>query len=184
HDPRHQGGRERGAPNHGKQVRRDGQRFPWERQSESSSDDSSLDSAARKKKNDLKQAAANWVAPTSTGVNNSEAIVQYDDLKTGKIYSEMEEMKARGVGVDHAVEDYEAVKEKLGADADTSGSRFNDAFRIARAENQRISTMKKGNEGLMGQAAPVAPWTPPTAPGVGLSPSPSKPHPPVDEDDD
>lgn len=58
--------------------------------SESSSDDSSLDSAARKKKNELKQAAANWVAPTSTGVNNSEAIVQYDDLKTGKIYSEME----------------------------------------------------------------------------------------------
>lgn len=46
-------------------------------------------------------------------------------------------MKARGVGVDHAVDDYEAVKEKLGADVDTSGSRFNDAFRIARAENQR-----------------------------------------------
>lgn len=46
-------------------------------------------------------------------------------------------MKARGVGVDHAVDDYEAVKEKLGANVDTSGSRFNDAFRIARAENQR-----------------------------------------------
>lgn len=58
--------------------------------SESSSDDSSLDSAARKKKKDLKDAAANWVAPTSTGVTNSEAIVNYDDLKTGKIYSEME----------------------------------------------------------------------------------------------
>ncbi|CAB1100732.1 unnamed protein product [Ectocarpus sp. CCAP 1310/34] len=156
---------------------------------ESSSDDSSLDSAARKKKNELKQAAANWVAPTSTGVNNSEAIVKYDDLKTGKIYSEMEEMKARGVGVDHAVDDYEAVKEKLGADVDTSGSRFNDAFRIARAENQRqdmilISTMKKGSEGLTGEAAPVAPWTPPTAPGVGSSPSPSKAQPPVDDDDE
>lgn len=48
-----------------------------------------------------------------------------------------QEMKARGVGVDEAVEDYEAVKKKLGADADTSGSRFNDAFRIARAENHR-----------------------------------------------
>lgn len=61
------------------------------RSSESSSeDDSSLDSAALKKKRELKQAAANWVAPTVTGVNNSEAIVQYDDLKTGKIYTEME----------------------------------------------------------------------------------------------
>lgn len=46
-------------------------------------------------------------------------------------------MKARGVGVEEAVEDYEAVKQKLGADVDTSGSRFNDAFRIARAENSR-----------------------------------------------
>ncbi|CAM9686326.1 unnamed protein product, partial [Hapterophycus canaliculatus] len=103
----------------------------------SSDDDSSLDSAARKKKKDLKQAAADWVAPTLTGVNNSEAIVQYDDLKTGKIYTEMEEMKARGVGVNQAVDDYDEVKSKLGPDADTSGSRFNDAFRIARAENTR-----------------------------------------------
>lgn len=62
--------------------------------SESSSDDSSLDSAARRKKKELKDAAANWVAPTSTGVTNSEAIVQYDDLKTGKIYSEMEVIPA------------------------------------------------------------------------------------------
>ncbi len=65
-------------------------RFGWFPSSESSSDDSSLDSAARRKKQELKAAAANWVAPTSTGVTNSEAIVQYDDLKTGKIYSEME----------------------------------------------------------------------------------------------
>ncbi|CAM9329738.1 unnamed protein product [Pylaiella littoralis] len=56
----------------------------------SSDDDSSLDSVARKKKQELKAAAANWVAPTSTGVTNSEAIVQYDDLKSGKIYTEME----------------------------------------------------------------------------------------------
>ena len=41
------------------------------------------------------------------------------------------------MGVDEAVDDYNVVKSKLGADADTSGSRFNDAFRIARAENQR-----------------------------------------------
>lgn len=46
-------------------------------------------------------------------------------------------MKARGVGVEEAVDDYDVVKSKLGEDADTSGSRFNDAFRIARAENQR-----------------------------------------------
>lgn len=50
---------------------------------------------------------------------------------------QQQEMKARGVGVDEAVDDYNVVKDKLGADADTSGSRFNDAFRIARAENQR-----------------------------------------------
>lgn len=62
----------------------------WFTSSESSSDDSSLDSAARRKKKELKDAAANWVAPTSTGVTNSEAIVQYEDLKTGKIYDEME----------------------------------------------------------------------------------------------
>lgn len=58
--------------------------------SDDSSDDSSMDSATRKKKADLKRAAASWVAPTSTGVTNSEAIVEYDDLKTGKIYTEME----------------------------------------------------------------------------------------------
>ncbi|CAM9854759.1 unnamed protein product [Ascophyllum nodosum] len=115
----------------------------------SSSDDSSLDSAARRKKQELKKAASDWVAPTSTGVDNSEAIVQYDDLKTGKIYQEIEarkhtlcafppkqEMKSRGVKVEKAVDDYEAVK-KLGGDVDTSGSRFNDAFRIALAENKR-----------------------------------------------
>ncbi|CAN0194942.1 unnamed protein product, partial [Scytosiphon promiscuus] len=117
----------------------------------SSDDDSSLDSAARKKKRDLKQAASDWVAPTYTGVNNSEAIVQYDDLKTGKIYTEMEEMKARGVGVNQAVDDYDEVKAKLGPDADTSGSRFNDAFRIARAENTRLSSIKKGTEGLVSE---------------------------------
>lgn len=60
------------------------------RNSESSSDDSSLDSAARAKKAALKAAASNWVAPTSTGVTNSEAIVQYDDIKSGRIYDEME----------------------------------------------------------------------------------------------
>lgn len=48
-----------------------------------------------------------------------------------------QEMKSRGVKVEGAVEDYEVVKETLGQDADTSGSRFNDAFRIARAENLR-----------------------------------------------
>lgn len=46
-------------------------------------------------------------------------------------------MQDRGVKVEHAVADYNAVKQKLGEDVDTSGSRFNDAFRIARAENQR-----------------------------------------------
>lgn len=46
-------------------------------------------------------------------------------------------MKARGVGVDKAVDDYETVKAKLGENVDTSGSRFNDAFRIAREENKR-----------------------------------------------
>ena len=45
-------------------------------------------------------------------------------------------MKARGVVVDEGVEDYDAVK-RLGENVDTSGSRFNDAFRIARAETQR-----------------------------------------------
>ncbi len=46
-------------------------------------------------------------------------------------------MKARGVGVEKAVDDYETVKAKLGENVDTSGSRFNDAFRIAREENKR-----------------------------------------------
>eukprot|EP00752_Nemacystus_decipiens_P004539 g4143.t1 len=147
----------------------------------SSDDDSSLDSGARRKKEELKKAAASWVAPTSTGVNNSEAIVNYDDLKTGKIYTEMEEMKARGVDVEEAVEDYDAVKRKLGEDVDTSGSRFNDAFRIARAENQRISTIKKGKEGLLGQAEPAAPWTPPTVSGVA---SPASPALPMKHDED
>ena len=49
-----------------------------------------------------------------------------------------QEMKSRGVKVEKAVDDYEAVK-KLGGDVDTSGSRFNDAFRIALAENKRCS---------------------------------------------
>lgn len=64
--------------------------YCFECSASSSDDDSSLDSVARKKKQELKAAAANWVAPTSTGVTNSEAIVQYDDLKSGKIYTEME----------------------------------------------------------------------------------------------
>lgn len=55
----------------------------------------------------------------------------------GIIINVPQEMKARGVGVDQAVDDYDEVKAKLGPDADTSGSRFNDAFRIARAENTR-----------------------------------------------
>lgn len=53
------------------------------------------------------------------------------------LFSQQQEMKARGVGVDEGVNDYEVVKSKLGGDVDTSGSRFNDAFRIARAENSR-----------------------------------------------
>lgn len=47
------------------------------------------------------------------------------------------DMKNLGVKVMGAVEDYDVVKQRLGEDVDTSGSRFNDAFRIARAEKER-----------------------------------------------
>ncbi|CAM9659196.1 unnamed protein product, partial [Chrysoparadoxa australica] len=109
---------------------------------ESDDDDSSEDSDESKEKID-------WVAPTASGVDNSEAISNYDDLKSGRIYEELEEMKKRGVRVETAVKDYTKVQNEL--DEQTSGSRFNDAFRIARAQ---VSMHVKPSAG--GIAGPLA----------------------------
>lgn len=96
-----------------------------------------------------------WIAPTASGIENSKAIANYDDLKTGKIYEELDEMKKRGIQVQQGVATYTAVEAIIGDK--TSGSRLNDAFRIAREAN---ATETANN-------AAAGAWTPPSAPGLG-----------------
>lgn len=72
----------------------------------------------------------NWQAPQAAGLTNSMAIANFEDIQTGQIYRDIQDMKQSGVEVKEAVEDYHAT-EKLIHQV-TSGSRLNDAFRIAR----------------------------------------------------
>ncbi|KAG5179530.1 hypothetical protein JKP88DRAFT_280231 [Tribonema minus] len=94
--------------------------------------------------------AIDWIAPTTSGTTNSEAIAKYEDLKTGKIYTELEEMKRRGIKVEGAVATYTVVEATIGEK--TSGSRLNDAFRIARENNQQqqqqpgLGTISEGQQ--------------------------------------